>query len=198
MAPIVIKFIYKGPEYYRYYWDDTEKLKWKTLIDGVRLLFGITSDKVTLVYKDDDGENVLVTNQFDLTFMISSAKLLPSIKVRVIIGTVPQIMNTSTPQKEEANDAIPEIKFPIPFDTSEDSSKKNQASEKHDHEHNHSGNLESKHGRKKSHSLSQMEANSVYSNSPRISENQSQNPDSSNLRFPMPKPSTSESKADAH
>ncbi|OMJ25863.1 hypothetical protein AYI70_g609 [Smittium culicis] len=117
MPPVIIKFIYKGPEYYRYYWENYEKIKWKSLIDGVRLLFGITSDKVTLVYKDLESENILITNQFDLDFILSNpARDVPYLKVLVIVGTVPQLTSASTLLKSDkkASELEPTAKMPTP------------------------------------------------------------------------------------
>ncbi|PVU87833.1 hypothetical protein BB559_004927 [Furculomyces boomerangus] len=96
MAPIVIKFVYKGPESYRYYWNNSEILTWNKMTDGLRVLFGISDENLALVYKDNDGENVMVTNQFDLTHMLTTNLEHKFIKVLVLKGTIEELLKVSS------------------------------------------------------------------------------------------------------
>ncbi|PVU95219.1 hypothetical protein BB561_001942 [Smittium simulii] len=120
-APVVIKFIYKGPEYYRYYWENRSTIAWGQLVDGLRLLYGIAEEVLTLVYKDSEGENVLVTNQHDLKFMLNMSDKATSLKVMVMVGSVHELLkNAKNKDMDSSQPSTPKnfgkMKIPTPED----------------------------------------------------------------------------------
>ncbi|PVU97086.1 hypothetical protein BB560_005769 [Smittium megazygosporum] len=127
--PVVIKFIYKGPEYYRYYWSDRSNVEWAKLVNGLRVLFGIPQEVLILVYKDSEGENILITNQFDLQYILNArTEPIPtSFKVMVVVGSVQDILQKPKTRIEavEVKDTVVSMPDPSSFLPGLDKNKNN-------------------------------------------------------------------------
>ncbi|KAJ1959799.1 hypothetical protein GGI12_004149 [Dipsacomyces acuminosporus] len=81
----VLKFKTRDSEfYYRYYFPQPNKLKWRELVDGLRVLYGVASEDVYIVYKDEAGSKINVTDDGGLKIMFEENSDNDVIRVEVI------------------------------------------------------------------------------------------------------------------
>ncbi|KAJ1912551.1 hypothetical protein H4219_005554 [Mycoemilia scoparia] len=80
---VLFKLCYNSDIYFRYYIAEPNNLTWAQVRDAARVLFGIASDNIRVVYKDCDDE-LLVSNDSGLHQMLISNRHKKSIKIRIM------------------------------------------------------------------------------------------------------------------
>ncbi|KAJ2808439.1 hypothetical protein H4R21_000028 [Coemansia helicoidea] len=113
----VLKFTNNGGElYFRYYFPQPEALTWTKLVDGLRVLYSITSPKMYIRYADADGTKITVNDSAGLAIMLQDTKASDVIRIEVFdpegldVDAGPRPPGSGTPTTPHAG-----LQMPMPM-----------------------------------------------------------------------------------